>query len=65
MLVPKKIGDLKSVLTLGAIDVAGSWSIMKELQKLTQFNKLGVTGVTKRNAKFSALLLSVFINCGH
>ncbi|XP_048533026.1 disease resistance protein RPM1-like isoform X1 [Triticum urartu] len=49
--VPEKIGELKSVLTLGTIDVAGSRRVMKELQKLTQLQKLGVTGVTKHNTK--------------
>uniref|UniRef100_A0ACD5VKG5 Uncharacterized protein n=1 Tax=Avena sativa TaxID=4498 RepID=A0ACD5VKG5_AVESA len=49
--VPEKIGELKSVLTLGIIDAAGSRSVMKELQKLTQLQKLGLTGVTKHNTK--------------
>uniref|UniRef100_A0ACD5VFL1 Uncharacterized protein n=1 Tax=Avena sativa TaxID=4498 RepID=A0ACD5VFL1_AVESA len=49
--VPKKIGELKSVLTLGIIDAAGSQRVMKELQKLTQLQTLRVTGITKHNIK--------------
>ncbi|CAL5053709.1 unnamed protein product [Urochloa decumbens] len=49
--VPEKIGELKSLLTMGTIDAAGSRTVMKEVQKLTQLQKLGVVGVTKRNSK--------------
>ncbi|PUZ45101.1 hypothetical protein GQ55_8G193500 [Panicum hallii var. hallii] len=49
--VPKKIGELKSLLTMGTIDAAGSRTIMKEVQKLAQLRKLGVMGITKLNSK--------------
>lgn len=49
---PKMIGKLKFITTLGTIDVTGnSRSVMKELQKLTQLQRLGLTGVTKHNSK--------------
>jgi len=49
--VPEKIGELKSLLTVGTIDAAGSRTVMKEVQKLTQLRKLGVMGITKLNSK--------------
>ncbi|PVH34332.1 hypothetical protein PAHAL_8G198100 [Panicum hallii] len=49
--VPKKIGELKSLLTMGTIDAAGSRTVMKEVQKLAQLRKLGVMGITKLNSK--------------
>ncbi|KAF8694186.1 hypothetical protein HU200_038312 [Digitaria exilis] len=49
--VPQKIGELKSLVTMGTIDAAGSRTVMKEIQKLTQLEKLGVMGVTERNSK--------------
>ncbi|VAH86707.1 unnamed protein product [Triticum turgidum subsp. durum] len=50
--VPKMIGKLKFITTLGTIDVTGnSRSAMKELQKLTQLQRLGLIGVTKHNSK--------------
>ena len=49
--VPDKIGELKSLLTMGTIDAAGSRTVMKEVQKLTQLRKLGVMGITKLNSK--------------
>ncbi|CAN6374738.1 unnamed protein product [Urochloa humidicola] len=49
--VPQKIGELKSLLTMGTIDAAGSRTVMMEVQKLTQLQKLSVVGVTKRNSK--------------
>jgi Leucine-rich repeat (LRR) protein len=49
--VPKKIGELKSLLTMGTIDAAGTRTVMKEVQKLAQLRKLGVMGITKLNSK--------------
>nr|XP_045090334.1 disease resistance protein RGA5-like [Aegilops tauschii subsp. strangulata] len=54
---PKNIGKLKFIITLGTIDVAGSRSVMKEIQKLTQLQRLGFTGVTYRNSKHLCSIL--------
>ena len=65
--VPDKIGELKSLLTMGTIDAAGSRTVVKEVQKLTQLRKLGMMGITKHNSKhlFSAQPLNISTICDH
>ncbi|WVZ83999.1 hypothetical protein U9M48_031083 [Paspalum notatum var. saurae] len=57
--VPRGIGNLTALHTLGVVDVAasGSKTFVKDLKKLTQLRKLGVCGINKKNSKdfFSAI----------
>lgn len=57
--VPRGIGNLTMLHTLGVVDVAasGSKTFVKDLKKLTQLRKLGVCGINKKNSKdfFSAI----------
>ncbi|VAI79967.1 unnamed protein product [Triticum turgidum subsp. durum] len=56
--VPKGIGKLTALHTLGVVDVgaSGGKAVVEELRKLTQLRKLGVSGITRHNSKdfFSA-----------
>ncbi|CAD6254082.1 unnamed protein product [Miscanthus lutarioriparius] len=48
--VPRGIGNLTMLHTLGVVDVAasGSKTFVKDLKKLTQLRKLGVCGINKK-----------------
>uniref|UniRef100_A0ACD5TT79 Uncharacterized protein n=1 Tax=Avena sativa TaxID=4498 RepID=A0ACD5TT79_AVESA len=54
--VPRGIGRLKALHTLGVVNVAApgsSKSFVQDLKKLTQLRKLGVSGINRKNsAKF-------------
>ncbi|KAF7110937.1 hypothetical protein CFC21_110998 [Triticum aestivum] len=56
--VPKGIGKLTALHTLGVVDVgaSGGKAVVEELRKLTQLRKLGVSGINRHNSKdfFSA-----------
>ncbi|VAI92036.1 unnamed protein product [Triticum turgidum subsp. durum] len=56
--VPKGIGKLTVLHTLGVVDVgaSGGKAVVEELRKLTQLRKLGVSGISRHNSKdfFSA-----------
>uniref|UniRef100_A0A0D9XF97 NB-ARC domain-containing protein n=1 Tax=Leersia perrieri TaxID=77586 RepID=A0A0D9XF97_9ORYZ len=49
--VPKHIGKLKALNTLGIVHVSKEKGILKELKQLTQLRKLGVAGVNMENCK--------------
>jgi Leucine-rich repeat (LRR) protein len=50
--VPSGIGKLSALHTLGVVDVsvAGGKAILKDLRKLTQLRKLGVSGINRGNS---------------
>ncbi|CAO2202741.1 unnamed protein product [Urochloa humidicola] len=49
--VPRGIGKLRALHTLGVVNVARGNSVLKEIEKLTQLHKLGITGINKNNCK--------------
>uniref|UniRef100_A0ACD5ZTF6 Uncharacterized protein n=1 Tax=Avena sativa TaxID=4498 RepID=A0ACD5ZTF6_AVESA len=49
--VPKGIGKLTALQTLGVVNVARGNAMPRELKKLTQLRKLGVSGINKKNCK--------------
>lgn len=49
--LPRRIGKLKNLHTLGVVNVARGKSGIKELKNLTKLRKLGVTGINKGNSK--------------
>ncbi|KAF0896665.1 hypothetical protein E2562_026778 [Oryza meyeriana var. granulata] len=51
--VPRGIGKMTTLHTLGVIDVRGASgrAILEELKNLTQLRKLGVSGVSRRNCR--------------
>jgi hypothetical protein len=49
--VPKRIGKMKILHTLGVVNVARGKSVIKELKTLTKLRKLGVTGINKKNGE--------------
>uniref|UniRef100_A0A0E0IF77 Uncharacterized protein n=1 Tax=Oryza nivara TaxID=4536 RepID=A0A0E0IF77_ORYNI len=58
---PSGIGKLRSLHTLGVVNITTGNSILKELDKLSQLRKLGVTGINKNNCKD---LCSAIVNHG-
>ncbi|EAZ43500.1 hypothetical protein OsJ_28116 [Oryza sativa Japonica Group] len=49
--VPRGIGRLRSIHTLSIVNIARGKALLKNLKKLTQLCKLGVTGINKNNCK--------------
>ena len=49
--VPRGIGRLRSIHTLSVVNIARGKAMLKNLKKLTQLRKLGVTGINKSNCK--------------
>ncbi|CAL5000829.1 unnamed protein product [Urochloa decumbens] len=47
--VPRGIGKLRALHTLGVVNVARGNNVLKEIEKLTQLRKLGITGINKNN----------------
>ncbi|CAM0947436.1 unnamed protein product [Alopecurus aequalis] len=62
--VPRGLGKIKALHTLGVINVGASRGkgVMKQLEKLTQLHKLGVSGITRRNSR---RFFSVISGHGH
>lgn len=58
--LPRGIGQLIGLLTLGVIDVSAARgrSILKELKKLTQLQKLGVSGISRGNCQELSSVIS-------
>ncbi|XP_044414639.1 disease resistance protein Pik-2 [Triticum aestivum] len=48
---PRGTGKLKSLHTVGVVNIDGENAILKELQDLTELRKLRVTGLNKKNCK--------------
>ncbi|CAM0909060.1 unnamed protein product [Alopecurus aequalis] len=50
--VPRRIGKLTSLHTLGVVNVAASGGkvVLKNLEKLTQLRKLGLSGINRKNS---------------
>uniref|UniRef100_A0A0D9XAA6 Uncharacterized protein n=1 Tax=Leersia perrieri TaxID=77586 RepID=A0A0D9XAA6_9ORYZ len=49
--VPRGIGRLRFMHTLSVVNIARGNALLKNLKKLTQLRKLGVTGINKKNCK--------------
>uniref|UniRef100_A0A0E0AYA8 Uncharacterized protein n=1 Tax=Oryza glumipatula TaxID=40148 RepID=A0A0E0AYA8_9ORYZ len=60
--VPRGIGRLRAIHTLSVVNIARGKAILKNLKKLTQLRKLGVTGINKNNCK---KLCSAIADHGH
>ncbi|XP_048550363.1 disease resistance protein Pik-2-like [Triticum urartu] len=64
--VPGEIGNLTGLHTLGVVNVAasGGRAAIKEIKKLSQLRKLGVSGINKHNSKdfFSAISVHVHLD---
>uniref|UniRef100_A0A0E0IF73 Uncharacterized protein n=1 Tax=Oryza nivara TaxID=4536 RepID=A0A0E0IF73_ORYNI len=49
--VPRGIGRLRAIHTLSVVNIARGKAMLKNLKKLTQLRKLGVTSINKSNCK--------------
>jgi hypothetical protein len=49
--VPRRIGRLRSIRTLSVVNISRGKAMLKNLKKLTQLRKLGVTGINKNNCE--------------
>ncbi|RCV32080.1 hypothetical protein SETIT_6G229300v2 [Setaria italica] len=49
--MPRGIGKLKSLRTLGLVNLAWDKAILRDLKGLTQLRKLAVTGINKENSQ--------------
>lgn len=49
--VPRGIGRLRAIHTLSIVNIARGKALLKNLKKLTQLRKLGVSGINKNNCK--------------
>ncbi|KAG0521506.1 hypothetical protein BDA96_08G166600 [Sorghum bicolor] len=47
--VPRGVGNLKALRTLGVVDIGSGNAQIKEIKRLTQLHKLQVTGINKKN----------------
>lgn len=60
--VPEGIEELKALHTLGVVNVARGKNVLKDIKKLTQLRKLGITGIKKNHCEeFGAAISS----CSH
>ncbi|KAF8758148.1 hypothetical protein HU200_010665 [Digitaria exilis] len=59
---PRGIGKLKALHTLGVVNVARGKNMLKEIKKLTQLRKLGITGIKKDHREE---LRSAICSCSH
>ncbi|GJN04076.1 hypothetical protein PR202_ga21592 [Eleusine coracana subsp. coracana] len=51
IVLPKGVRKLKSLHTLGLVNIAGGKAILRDVRRLTQLRKLAVRGISKKNCQ--------------